>query len=128
MALELQLLESWVTEGITEAELANAKSYLVRSNVFHTDTAAKRMGLLLDEHLHALPENYHKTFAERVAAVTLEQANEAVKKRISLDDIVIAVVGTASEIADAVGGGGAFPDGDRGPLPPQPRRRAARRR
>lgn len=102
VALELQLLESWVNQGITEVELANAKSYLVRSNVFHTDTAAKRMGLLLDEHLHALPENYHKAFAERVAAVTLEQANEAVKKRISLDDIVIAVVGTASELADAV--------------------------
>lgn len=100
--LELSLLESWVTEGITEDELASAKSYLVRSNVFQTDTAAKRMGLLLDEHLHALPKDYHHTFTEKVSAVTCEQANAAVRERISLDNLLITVVGTASEIADDI--------------------------
>ncbi len=102
VALELELLEKWVTDGITQAELDNAKNYLVRSNVFQTDTAAKRMGLLLDEHLHALPENYHRTFTERVSAVTLSAANQAIQSRISLDNLLVTVVGTASEIGDAV--------------------------
>lgn len=100
--LELQLLEAWVNEGITQAELDNAKNYLVRSNVFQTDTAAKRMGLLLDEHLHALPENYHRSFTERVSAVTLAEANQAIQSRISLDNLLVTVVGTASDIADHI--------------------------
>src|SRR5690606_24945253 len=103
VALELELLESWIDSGITAAELDNAKNYLVRSNVFHTDTAAKRMGLLLDEHIHALPEHYHRTFADRVAAVTLDDANAAVRQRISTENLVVTVVGTAAEIqADLV--------------------------
>lgn len=100
--LELELLESWVNDGVTEDELRNAKDYLVRSNVFQTDTAAKRMGLLLDEHLHALPKDYHKTFTNKVAALTLEQVNAAVKRRISLDNLLITVVGTATDIADDI--------------------------
>ncbi len=100
--LELSLLESWLSDGITEEELANAKSYLVRSNVFQTDTAAKRMGLLLDEHLHALPKDYHHTFTDKISAVTVEQANAAVRERISLDNLLVTVVGTASEVADDI--------------------------
>lgn len=102
IALELQLLTTWVNEGITEEELANAKSYLIRSNVFQTDTAAKRMGLLLDEHLHALPQDYHRRFTERVAAVTRDQANAAIRRRISLDNLLVTVVGTASDIRGPV--------------------------
>jgi len=98
--LELELLESWVNDGVTEEELSNAKNYLVRSNVFQTDTAAKRMGLLLDEHLHALPKDYHKTFTDKVAAVTFEQVNAAVKRRISIDNLLVTVVGTATDLAD----------------------------
>jgi zinc protease len=100
--LELNLLETWVNEGVTQDELTNAKNYLVRSNVFQTDTAAKRMGLLLDEHLHELPRDYHRVFTEKVASVTREQANAAIKKRISLDNLLVTVVGTASEIADDI--------------------------
>jgi zinc protease len=102
IALELELLQNWINDGITSAELDNAKNYLVRSNVFQTDTAAKRMGLLLDEHLHALPDNYHRTFTERVAAVTLADANRAIQSRISPNNLLVSVVGTASEIGSAV--------------------------
>lgn len=102
ITLELELLQAWVNDGITDDELTNAKNYLVRSNVFQTDTAAKRMGLLLDEHLHALPTDYHRTFPEKVAAVTRDEANAAIKRRISLDNLLVTVVGTASEIADDI--------------------------
>lgn len=100
--LELNLLEAWVNDGITEDELTNAKSYLIRSNVFQTDTAAKRMGLLLDEHLHALPKDYHKTFPEKVSALTRDQVNAAIKQRINPDDLLVTVVGTAAQIQDGV--------------------------
>ncbi len=102
ISLQLSMLEEWHDEGITEQELEWAKSYLVRSNVFHVDTASKRMGLLLDEEVYGLPERYYEDYPARVAAVTLEQANAAVRERICPKDVLIAVVGTEKTVGRAV--------------------------
>ncbi len=98
LRLQFELLLDWVQNGITADELSAAKSYLVNSNVFHRDTAAKRMGLLLDETIYDLPPGYHASFADRVGSVTLAEANAAVQRRISTRDILVTVVGTHAEI------------------------------
>ncbi len=49
-----------------------------------------------------MPEGYHEKYLERVEAVTVESANAAVRARISEDDLVIGVVGTHSEIGEAI--------------------------
>jgi zinc protease len=100
--LELEMLAEWRERGITNKELAWAKRYLVRSHAFAIDTAAKRVGLQLDEVVYELPEHYYREYIERVRAVTLEQANAAVRARISTDDLLVAVVGTEAEIGNAV--------------------------
>ena len=41
-------------------------------------------------------------YVERIGAITLDEANQAVRRRIPSDDLLIVVVGTASEIGDAV--------------------------
>lgn len=102
IALELEMLEKWRDKGVTKRELSWAKRYLSRSHAFSLDTAPKRVGLLLDEELYDLPAGYHSEYVERVQAVTLEQANEAVRRRISSDNLLVVVVGTDSEIGDAV--------------------------
>lgn len=96
--LELQLLRDWVDNGITEDELSWAKHYLVRSHVFSTDTAAKRLGLAQDEVMLELEPGYHERFPERVQAVTVKEANEAIKRRIDLDRLLIVVLGTVKDI------------------------------
>ncbi len=98
LALELGLLEDWCANGVTKKELGWAKRYLVRSHAFALDTAAKRVGLKLDEEIYDLPAGYYDDYEERVQAVTLEQANAAVEKRISPENLLITVVGTAKEI------------------------------
>jgi zinc protease len=100
--LELDLLKAWRDEGITKSELAWAKRYLVRSHAFAVDTAAKRVGLKLEADLYQLPAGYHEEYLERIQAVTLEQANLALKDRISADDLLVCVVGTEQEIGGAV--------------------------
>ncbi|HEY3237130.1 MAG TPA: pitrilysin family protein [Polyangiaceae bacterium] len=100
--LELELLKNWRKKGITKRELLWAKRYLVRSHAFSVDTAAKRVGLALDEVLFRLPQRYHAEYTERVQAVTLDQANESVETRISEENLLVAVVGTESEIGSAV--------------------------
>ncbi|MBK7586583.1 MAG: insulinase family protein [Myxococcales bacterium] len=100
--VELGLLRAWWEKGITERELSWAKRYLVRSHAFSVDTPSKRVGLLLDTLIYGLPAGYYEGYLENVAAVTLDQVNSAIRERISPDNLLFSVVGTASEIGDGV--------------------------
>jgi zinc protease len=102
LGLELQLLESFVNDGIKPSELAFIKNYLVRSHCFEIDTAPKRLGQTLEIELLDLPTDYHTGYLDHVRAVTLESANAAVKLRLSAENLVVIVVGTASEILEPV--------------------------
>lgn len=96
--LELDLLEAWCARGITQRELGWAKRYLTRSHAFAVDTASKRVGLALDALVYDLPPAYYDGYLDHLADVTLDAANAAIRQRISPENLVIAVVGTASAI------------------------------
>jgi len=102
LKLELDMLHDLREKGVTKAELSWAKRYMIRSHCFAIDTAAKRVGLELDQTLYGLPEDYYARYLERVQAVTLEQVNEAVRNRLSEEDLLITVVGTESAIGNSV--------------------------
>jgi len=102
IALEIQLLEEFVNEGITARELSFIKNYLLRSHAFEIDTAPKRLGQVLEIDLLDLPADYHTAYLDQVRAVTLESANAAVKQRLFPKDLVVVVVGTASELLESV--------------------------
>ncbi len=100
--LELQLLEDFAAKGITKRELGFIKNYLVRSHAFEIDTAQKRLGQAIETELLELPADYHTRYIDHVKDVTLEGANAAVAKRLSPEDVVVIVVGTASETLETV--------------------------
>lgn len=102
IALELELLDDWWRRGVRAEELEWAKRYLMQSHAFACDTAAKRVGLQLDEVLSDLPRGHYEEFVTRVGAVTLDEANAAIQRRISLEDMIVVVVGTHSAIGEAV--------------------------
>jgi zinc protease len=102
LALQLEMLHELREKGITEEELGFVKRYVVRSHAFEIDTARKRVHHRLEGPLFDLPEGYYDRYLEQVEAVTLEAANQAVRDRLSEDDLVIGVVGTHAEIGDAV--------------------------
>jgi zinc protease len=102
LKLELDMLHELREKGVTKAELSWAKRYMVRSHCFAIDTAAKRVGLELDQTLYDLPADYYSRYTERVQSVTLEQANLALRKRLSEDNLLITVVGTESVIGTSV--------------------------
>jgi len=104
LKLELEMLHEFREKGVTKAELSWAKRYLVRSHAFAVDTAAKRVGLALDQTLYDLPEDYYARYLDRISAVTLEQANAAVQNRLSEADLLVTVVGTEANIGDSVRG------------------------
>jgi zinc protease len=100
LKLILALLERWVEAGALPREVAFIKRYLVRSHAFEVDTAAKRLHQALDVDLLALPSDYYSGWIDHVRAVTPEGASAAVKNRIRPDDLVIVVVGTASQVLE----------------------------
>lgn len=102
MALQLEMLSDLLKAGITAEELGWAKRYLAQSQAFSCDTAAKRLGLELDELTSDIPRGHYARFVASVGDVTLEQANRAIQSRLSLDDLSIIVVGTHSLIGNAV--------------------------
>ena len=102
LKLELDMLHDLREKGVTKQELSWAKRYLVRSHCFAIDTAAKRVGLALDQALYDLPEDYYSRYLERVQAVTLEQVNAALKQRLSEENLLVTVVGTESVIGESV--------------------------
>jgi zinc protease len=102
LALKLELLHALRKDGITREELAFVKKYLVRSHAFEVDTARKRVYQKLESALYDLPEGYHERQLERIEAVSLEEANAAIRERLSEDDLVVSVVGTHGQIGDAV--------------------------
>jgi zinc protease len=100
--LQLEMLEHFCKDGITPKELAWAKRYLARSHAFSVDTAAKRVGLALDSELYGLPPGYHEKYVERISAITLDEANAAVRARISPADLLVVVVGTEAEVGGQI--------------------------
>jgi zinc protease len=102
LALELELLERFIADGITDEELAFCKQYLQRGYAFEVDTARKRAMQKLERRLLDLPSDYHDGFVERVGAVTREQANAAVRERLSADDLWISAVATEAQHGDAL--------------------------
>jgi zinc protease len=102
LSLEIDLLETWHNTGITEDELAFCQDYICRSYAFEIDTAKKRLQQRLERALIGLPDDYYSRYTERVRAVTLTQANEAVRQRIDPKHLWVGAVATESELGDAL--------------------------
>ncbi len=98
IALQLEMLTRLVERGITARELAFAKAYLTRSFAFETDTASKRLWHRLDTALLDMPAGYFRDYVARVDAVTLDDVNAALRRRLHPEHLVITVVATASEL------------------------------
>ncbi len=102
IGLELELLDSFVEKGVTPKELSFIKKFLGRSYAFDIDTASKRLHQALDVEVLELPADDYDGYLAHLDAVTAEEANAAVKARLSTDDLLLVVVGTASELEEKV--------------------------
>ena len=60
---------------------------------------ARLLSQMNDVELLGIASDYYATHTEKTKLVTPELANEAVRRRISTEDLTIVVVGTASMVA-----------------------------
>jgi zinc protease len=86
-------LKRIAAEGPTEAELANAKSYLIGSFALRFDTNAK----IANQLLWVLQEDLGKDYVDRrngeIEAVTLEQVKAAGKRLFEGQELITTIVG-----------------------------------
>lgn len=100
IALELQLVADFVEGGVDATELSNARDFLVKSHAFDRDTAPKRLEPRLDAEVQGMPPDFYRNFVGHVGAVTLPRANDAIRARLSQEDLSIVLVATAAPLLD----------------------------
>jgi zinc protease len=100
LAEALRMVAELREKGITAEEFEFAKRSLVNSAGFMFDTPEKRVDNKVLERTLGLPDGLMSRYAEKLAPVTLEEANTALKRFLAPGQLAVAVVGTASELRE----------------------------
>lgn len=85
-------------DGITEAELEDARSYLGGVSAIQFETPGGIAGGLGEIVIHGLPDDHFDAHAARLAEVSLDDAARTARERLRPDRMAIAVVGDAEKI------------------------------
>ena len=83
-------------DGLTDAELTLARSYLVGSLPFHLATARQRMQLAMRDALFGLPIGYTAGLPGRVAQLSVDDVRAAARRHLRPAELVTVAVTTAA--------------------------------
>ena len=99
--LALEVLKRFHDNGITAEQLASAKSYL-KGNYppQHVETIDQLATVLGEMELFGLGRDEVDQFFARVDGVTLEQANEAIRRHYGVTNLTFVLLGNASKIRE----------------------------
>lgn len=94
-ALQLvrQTVQQFVDQGVSEAELQAAKDNLIGGFPLRIDSNGKILEYLNLIGFYHLPLDYLDSFNDHVAQVTVQQVNDAFKRRIHPDSFATVIVG-----------------------------------
>lgn len=95
------VVERFVAEGPTEAELKAAKDFMIGGFALRMDTNRKLLDNLASIAWHGLPLDYLDTWTKKVEQVTAAQVREAFARKLQPDRMVTVVVGGAGAPAAA---------------------------
>ncbi len=102
LAETLHLIDELKKSGITADEFAFAQSSIVNKSGFMYNTPAKRVENAILEKTLNLPTGFMKSYGPEVAKVTRNEVNSAMSKYLKPEQLAITVVGTASELKEAL--------------------------
>jgi zinc protease len=98
IGIQLSMLERLLEKGATAREVSSARSFITRGYAFERDTASKRLAQRIDVDLLDLPKTYFDDYVERINAVTVDDVNAALRRRLSADHLLVTVVATADTL------------------------------
>ena len=90
------------TEKVGEQELQDAKNNIIGSFGRNLESAQTIASFALNIQRYNLPEDYYKTYIQRLEAVSAEEIMAAANKYINADALTITAVGKAADIATSL--------------------------
>jgi zinc protease len=93
LAVARDVVQHFVQDGSTEAELAAAKTYMVNSFALRMDTNRKLLDNVANMLWHGLPTDYLDTWPQAIAAVTVNDIRRAFSRVLQPGRMVSVVVG-----------------------------------
>jgi zinc protease len=93
LKLVMATVQKFVDQGVTEKELAAAKDNLIGGFPMRIDSNSKILEYLNMIGFYKLPLDYLDSFNDKVAAVTVQQVNDAFKRRIHPEHFATVIVG-----------------------------------
>jgi predicted Zn-dependent peptidase len=98
----LDLLREFRMNPATDAELKEAKAYLIGSFAVGTETPGQVAGRVLTAAKHGLPADYWDKYRDNVQAVTAARVAEAVGRYVDAERMKIVAVGNAKGFAPSL--------------------------
>lgn len=102
VAMVVDLLREFRQSPATDAELKEAKAYLVGSFAVGTETPGQVAARVLTTAKHGLPADYWDKYRDRIQAVTPDQIAAAVRRYIDPDRMTIVAVGNVKTFAPSL--------------------------
>lgn len=97
-------LERIRTEPVSEEELRDAKAYLTGVFPIRAETQEGLTGLILNQQLYSLPDDFLETYRDNVNAVTITEVQRVAEKYVKPATSAIVIVGDASEMLSQLDG------------------------
>ena len=97
--------DEWVKmrdNGVTEAELRDAKTYLTGAYPLRFDGNGPIAGIAVNMQIDDLPIDYIATRNDKVNAVTLEQINRVARELLDLEKLTFVVVGQPEGLENTI--------------------------
>ena len=85
-------------EDVPETELRDAVNYLTGVFPLRAETQEGLTNLLVHQEVYGLPEDYLRSYRDRVSEVTVEQVRAAAIRHIRPDEFTFVIVGDAKDI------------------------------
>ena len=91
---ELQLV---IDNGLSEEDFALTQKFLDKYALQYATTTSERLGYAVDSKFYGIKGDYVELFRRRIAALTREQVNEAIRRHLRIDRVKFAVVTSDAE-------------------------------
>jgi zinc protease len=88
----LRELKALIDNGLTEEDFELTQKFLTKNYLHFASTSSEILGYRIDDHIFGLKESYLENFKKKIAALTLEKVNQAVKKYLQYDNLKIVFV------------------------------------
>ncbi|MSP61066.1 MAG: insulinase family protein [Myxococcales bacterium] len=98
LALVLDLWRAWVQDGVSDDEVAFAKTNLASAFGFQIATPEDRLDLAASVAVCGLPGDYRERFVPAVLAVEPAEVRAAMARRLHEKDLAITIVSTAKKL------------------------------